>query len=38
MTRCIIVQKNDFISTEPIFYRLKEKIIQDFNVHVRNDR
>ena len=32
MTRFIIVLKNGFVITKPIFYQWNEKIIQDFNV------
>ena len=32
VTRCIIVLKNDFIITKPIFYQLNRKIIQNFYI------
>ena len=38
MTRCIIIiLKNDFIITEPIFYGWNVKIIQNINVYGRID-
>ena len=33
VTRCIIVLKNDFIITEPSFYRWNQNIIRDYNVY-----